>query len=111
MQKSEKTPLIEVKELDLYFGMFHALKNVSVSFNAGELIGLVGDNGAGKTTLIRVLCGIHEPSRGEVYFDGQRAPNSIRSSPSSSASRPSSRLSGFATISRSRATSIWAASR
>ena len=72
MQKSEKTPLIEVKDLDLYFGMFHALKNVSVSFNAGELIGLVGDNGAGKTTLIRVLCGIHEPSSGEVYFDGQR---------------------------------------
>jgi len=65
-------PLIQVKNLDLHFGSFHALKNVSVDFNAGELVGLVGDNGAGKTTLIRVLCGIHTPNSGEVYFDGQR---------------------------------------
>ncbi|QRZ14757.1 sugar ABC transporter ATP-binding protein [Paracoccus methylovorus] len=66
------TPLIQVKNLQLYFGAFHALKNVSVDFNAGELIGLVGDNGAGKTTLIRVLCGIHKPTSGEVWFDGKR---------------------------------------
>lgn len=65
-------PLIQVKNLDLHFGSFHALKDVSVDFNAGELVGLVGDNGAGKTTLIRVLCGIHTPNSGEVYFDGQR---------------------------------------
>jgi simple sugar transport system ATP-binding protein len=65
-------PLIQVKNLDLYFGAFHALKNVSVDFHAGELVGLVGDNGAGKTTLIRVLCGMHTPTSGEVYFDGQR---------------------------------------
>jgi simple sugar transport system ATP-binding protein len=65
-------PLIQVKNVDLHFGSFHALKNVSVDFNAGELVGLVGDNGAGKTTLIRVLCGIHTPSSGEVYFDGKR---------------------------------------
>lgn len=65
-------PLIQVKNLDLYFGAFHALRNVSVDFNAGELVGLVGDNGAGKTTLIRILCGIHTPTSGEVYFDGNR---------------------------------------
>jgi len=69
---SKKNPLIEVKNLDLYFGSFHALKNVSVNFHAGELVGLVGDNGAGKTTLIRVLCGIHAPTKGEVFFDGKR---------------------------------------
>ncbi|MCL4068400.1 ATP-binding cassette domain-containing protein [Pseudomonas sp. GX19020] len=66
------TPLIQVKNLQLYFGAFHALKNISVDFNAGELIGLVGDNGAGKTTLIRVLCGIHKPTSGEVWFNGER---------------------------------------
>ena len=65
-------PLIQVKNLDLYFGAFHALKNVSIDFRAGELVGLVGDNGAGKTTLIRVLCGIHKPTSGEVYFDGKQ---------------------------------------
>lgn len=63
-------PLVQVKNLNLYFGNFHALKDVSVDFHAGELVGLVGDNGAGKTTLIRVLCGIHRPSDGKVYFDG-----------------------------------------
>ncbi|MCP8895226.1 ATP-binding cassette domain-containing protein [Shinella daejeonensis] len=65
-------PLIQVRNLDLYFGAFHALKNVSVDFHAGELVGLVGDNGAGKTTLIRVLCGIHTPTSGEVFFDGRK---------------------------------------
>lgn len=65
-------PLIQVKNLDLYFGAFHALKNVSVDFHTGELIGLVGDNGAGKTTLIRVLCGIYAPTKGEVFFDGKK---------------------------------------
>lgn len=69
---TSENPLIRVKNLDLYFGAFHALKDVSVDFHAGELVGLVGDNGAGKTTLIRVLCGIHTPSKGEVYFDGKR---------------------------------------
>jgi len=69
---SEKTPLISVRNLELFFGAFHALRDVSVDFYAGELVGLVGDNGAGKTTLIRVLCGIHAPSSGEVYFDGKR---------------------------------------
>ncbi len=68
---ADTKPLIQVKNLDLYFGAFHALRNVSVDFHAGELVGLVGDNGAGKTTLIRVLCGIHKPTSGEVYFDGE----------------------------------------
>lgn len=69
---TKNAPLIQVKNLDLYFGMFHALKNVSVDFHAGEMVGLVGDNGAGKTTLIRVLSGTHTPTRGAVYFDGKR---------------------------------------
>ena len=67
-----KRPLIQMKNLDLYFGTFQALSNVSVDFDAGELVGLVGDNGAGKTTLIRVLSGIHAPTSGEVFFDGKQ---------------------------------------
>jgi len=69
---AEKEPLIRVRNLDLDFGLFRALKGVSVDFHAGELVGLVGDNGAGKTTLIRVLSGLHEPSRGEIFFDGKK---------------------------------------
>lgn len=67
-----KTPLVQMKNISLRFGAFEALKNVSVEFDSGQLIGLVGDNGAGKTTLIRVLCGIHEPTEGEVILDGNK---------------------------------------
>jgi simple sugar transport system ATP-binding protein len=65
-------PLIEMSNIDVSFGSFQALKNVSVNFDAGELVGLVGDNGAGKTTLIRVLSGMYTPNNGEVYFDGRK---------------------------------------
>ncbi len=72
MAPTERCPLIRMRNIDLFFGRFQALRDVSVDFDAGELVGLVGDNGAGKTTLIRILCGIHEPSSGEVLFDGRR---------------------------------------
>lgn len=65
-------PLIEMKNINLSFGSFQALKNVSVSFDSGELVGLVGDNGAGKTTLIRILCGMYAPTNGVVFFDGRK---------------------------------------
>ena len=67
-----RKPLIEMRNIDLYFGTFRALTDVNVNFYEGELVGLVGDNGAGKTTLIRILSGMYAPSAGEVYFDGQR---------------------------------------
>jgi simple sugar transport system ATP-binding protein len=69
---SATRPLIEMKNIDLFFGTFQALNNVSVNFDAGELVGLVGDNGAGKTTLIRVLSGLHTPTSGKVFFDGKQ---------------------------------------
>jgi simple sugar transport system ATP-binding protein len=68
----ERKPLIQMKNVSVHFGKVEALSDVSVDFDAGEFIGLVGDNGAGKTTLIKVLCGIYKPTKGEVYFDGAR---------------------------------------
>jgi len=70
--EAARSPLIEMKNIDLYFGTFRALSEVSVDFYAGELVGLVGDNGAGKTTLIRILSGLYTPTTGEVYFAGRR---------------------------------------
>jgi simple sugar transport system ATP-binding protein len=67
-----RSPLIEMKNINLYFGTFRALTDVSVNFYKGELVGLVGDNGAGKTTLIRILSGMYTPTSGEVYIDGQK---------------------------------------
>jgi simple sugar transport system ATP-binding protein len=67
-----RSPLIEMKNINLYFGSFRALTDVSVNFYEGELAGLVGDNGAGKTSLIRILSGLYAPTSGEVYFEGRR---------------------------------------
>jgi simple sugar transport system ATP-binding protein len=68
----DRLPLIEMKNINLNFGTFRALSDVSVNFYEGELVGLVGDNGAGKTTLIRILSGLYTPTSGEVYFAGKR---------------------------------------
>ena len=51
-----------------------ALDDVSLAFDHGARVGLVGHNGAGKTTLLRVLSGIFEPNCGEVHVEGQAAP-------------------------------------
>ncbi|TGG95173.1 sugar ABC transporter ATP-binding protein [Natronospirillum operosum] len=69
---NNKTPLIEVRNLNLSFGSFHALKNIDLKLYGGELIGLVGDNGAGKTTLINVMSGVYAPTSGEVCFAGRK---------------------------------------
>lgn len=55
-------PLIEVKDLNLYFGNYQVLKDINISMFPGELIGLVWDKGAGKITLINVLSGIYPPT-------------------------------------------------
>ena len=72
MSDDNGRPLIEMKDITLDYGSVKALSDVSVNFDAGELVGLVGDNGAGKTTLINILAGMHTPTSGEVYFNGQR---------------------------------------
>ncbi len=63
---------LEVRDIHKSFGGMHALDGVTFSVHGNELIGLIGPNGAGKTTLTNVLDGVHKPSRGQVWFDGQR---------------------------------------
>jgi len=53
-----------------YAGGFQALKEVDLEIHSGEIFGLLGPNGAGKTTLINIVCGIVNPSSGEVLVDG-----------------------------------------
>jgi branched-chain amino acid transport system ATP-binding protein len=64
-------PLLEATSVSIRFGGIAALKDVSVSVQAGEAVGLVGPNGAGKTTLFNCLCGQLRPDTGTVVFDGQ----------------------------------------
>ena len=64
-------PVIECIALEKWYSGVHALKNVSLTVQRGEAVGLVGDNGAGKSTLIKILSGVHKADSGVVRIDGQ----------------------------------------
>ena len=64
-------PLVEMRDMFVAFGGVHAVQNVCVDLQAGEVVGLVGGNGAGKTTLMRALSGAHPADSGEILIDGQ----------------------------------------
>ncbi|MGD8486440.1 MAG: ATP-binding cassette domain-containing protein [Chloroflexota bacterium] len=64
-------PLIEARELTKYFGSVIAIKDVSLTVRAGEVVCLLGDNGAGKSTLIKTLSGVHPPDSGQILLEGQ----------------------------------------
>ncbi|MEK6743936.1 MAG: ABC transporter ATP-binding protein [Nitrospirota bacterium] len=64
--------LLEVKKVSRFFGGITAVKDVSFEITKGEILGLIGPNGAGKTTVFNVVNGFYPPSRGEVFFKGER---------------------------------------
>jgi D-xylose transport system ATP-binding protein len=66
-----RTPIVEMKNINVAFGGVHAVRDVSIDLYAGEVIGLVGGNGAGKSTLMRVLSGAHPADSGEIRVEGQ----------------------------------------
>ena len=68
----EDTPLIELRAISKFFGKVIALKDVSLTVRKGEVMCLLGDNGAGKSTLIKCLSGVHQPSKGDIYVDGDK---------------------------------------
>jgi ABC-2 type transport system ATP-binding protein len=61
---------VEVKNLTVKFGSFTAVDTISFFVHPGEIFGFLGANGAGKTTTIRVLCGLLQPTSGEVRVAG-----------------------------------------
>lgn len=63
--------MLEIKNLNVHYGVIHALKDVSMSVNEGEIVALIGANGAGKTTLLHTISGIIRPSSGEIMFLGK----------------------------------------
>jgi len=65
------TPLLEVDNITKYFGTVIAIKDISMSVRAGEVMCVLGDNGAGKSTLIKTLSGVHQPSDGRYLIEGQ----------------------------------------
>jgi simple sugar transport system ATP-binding protein len=65
------TLLLEVDNITKYFGTVIAIKDISMSVRAGEVMCVLGDNGAGKSTLIKTLSGVHQPSEGRYLIEGQ----------------------------------------
>jgi branched-chain amino acid transport system ATP-binding protein len=64
-------PLLEVKNIDCFYGNIQALHGVSLKLDEGEVLTLLGANGAGKTTTLRAICGLVRPRSGEILFRGQ----------------------------------------
>lgn len=63
--------LLEVKDLNVYYGAIHALYGISFHVNEGEIVTLIGANGAGKSTTLRTISGLIRPRTGKVIFKGQ----------------------------------------
>lgn len=63
--------LLELRNVDKFFGTVIALRSVSFAVQAGEVHCLLGDNGAGKSTLVKILSGVHQPSNGQILNGGK----------------------------------------
>jgi branched-chain amino acid transport system ATP-binding protein len=66
------TALLELKNISRSFGGIHAIKNVSLTIQPGQILGLIGPNGAGKSTLVNVITGVHPATSGEILHKGER---------------------------------------
>jgi simple sugar transport system ATP-binding protein len=64
--------ILELKNVCKSFGEVDALRNVNFAVGRNEVVGLLGDNGAGKSTLIKMITGYHQPTTGEIYFNGKK---------------------------------------
>ncbi len=73
--------MLEIKDLNVFYGAIHALKGVSLTVHDGELVSLIGANGAGKTTTLHTISGLLHAASGSVLLDGtdlqKVAPNTV----------------------------------
>lgn len=70
MENTQKT-LLELKDVEVYYGVIRALKGVSLKVNKGEIVALIGANGAGKTTILHTITGLIPAKSGSIMYDGQ----------------------------------------
>ena len=62
--------MLEIKDLEVYYGVIQAIKGISFEVNQGEVIALIGANGAGKTTTLHTITGLLSPKKGSVIYEG-----------------------------------------
>ncbi len=63
--------LLELHDIDAFYGRVQALRDVTLSVDRGEIVALIGSNGAGKTTTLRTISGLVRPAHGRIVFDGK----------------------------------------
>ena len=63
-------PLLQVDNIEVYYGVIKALKGISFEVNKGEIVALIGANGAGKTTILHTVTGLLKPKTGKISFKG-----------------------------------------
>lgn len=68
---SNNKPLMEVKNMFKFFGVTTALNDVSFTLERGHVYGLIGENGSGKSTVSSIIAGMQQPSKGEMYYQGE----------------------------------------
>jgi simple sugar transport system ATP-binding protein len=61
---------LELKNVSKYFGEVKALEDINFQLGRNEIVGLLGDNGAGKSTMIKIITGYHQPTSGQILFNG-----------------------------------------
>ena len=64
--------MIRVEHLQKNFGQLHALKDVTLEVNRGEIVSLIGPSGSGKSTLLRCIHGLEKPDKGKIYMNDER---------------------------------------
>jgi branched-chain amino acid transport system ATP-binding protein len=73
--------ILSLEDVHVYYGAIHALKGVTLTVGAGEIVTLIGANGAGKSTTLRAINGLNRPRQGSIHFEGREittsAPHSI----------------------------------
>ena len=67
--------MLEITNLNVHFGVIHAIKGISLTVNEGEIVTLIGANGAGKTTTLRTISGLKKPTSGSITFEGNDITN------------------------------------
>lgn len=67
--------MLQIKGLNVFYGAIHALKDIDVNVEKGEIVTLIGANGAGKTSILRSISGLVSPKSGEITFEGKAITN------------------------------------
>lgn len=67
--------MLELKNIDVHYGVIHAIKGISLKVEDGEIVTLIGANGAGKTTTLRTISGLKKPTNGEILLNGVNITN------------------------------------